>query len=50
MIHFLAWKKGIKSLYYCRSKSIQRTGYVGINEAGPNFEDIKPEVKSQPEK
>ncbi len=24
MIHFQAWKKGLKSLYYCRSKSIQR--------------------------
>jgi ribonucleoside-diphosphate reductase alpha chain len=23
-LHFQAWKKGIKSLYYCRSKSIQR--------------------------
>ncbi len=23
-IHWLAWKKGVKSLYYCRSKSIQR--------------------------
>ncbi len=23
-IHFQAWKKGVKSLYYCRSKSIQR--------------------------
>lgn len=23
-IHFDAWKKGVKSLYYCRSKSIQR--------------------------
>jgi len=23
-IHFMAWKKGVKSLYYCRSKSIQR--------------------------
>ena len=23
-IHFRAWKKGVKSLYYCRSKSIQR--------------------------
>jgi ribonucleoside-diphosphate reductase alpha chain len=23
-IHFLAWKRGLKSLYYCRSKSIQR--------------------------
>nr|WP_238523030.1 ribonucleoside-diphosphate reductase subunit alpha [Neorickettsia risticii] len=24
-LHFLGWKKGLKSLYYCRSKSIQRT-------------------------
>jgi len=23
-IHMLAWKRGVKSLYYCRSKSIQR--------------------------
>jgi ribonucleoside-diphosphate reductase alpha chain len=23
-LHYLAWKKGVKSLYYCRSKSIQR--------------------------
>ena len=23
-IHYMAWKKGVKSLYYCRSKSIQR--------------------------
>jgi ribonucleoside-diphosphate reductase alpha chain len=23
-IHMAAWKKGVKSLYYCRSKSIQR--------------------------
>lgn len=24
MLHFTAWKKGVKSLYYCRSKSVQR--------------------------
>ena len=24
LIHFMAWKKGVKSLYYCRSKSLQR--------------------------
>lgn len=24
MLHYLAWKKGVKSLYYCRSKSLQR--------------------------
>ncbi len=27
-IHWLAWKKGVKSLYYCRSKSVQRADVV----------------------
>ena len=27
-IHFMAWKKGVKSLYYCRSNSIQRADKV----------------------
>ena len=27
-IHYQAWKKGLKSLYYCRSKSIQRAEVV----------------------
>jgi ribonucleoside-diphosphate reductase alpha chain len=27
-IHYQAWKKGLKSLYYCRSKSIQRAENV----------------------
>ena len=27
-VHMLAWKKGVKSLYYCRSKSIQRSENV----------------------
>ena len=30
-IHYQAWKKGLKSLYYCRSKSIQRA--ENINDA-----------------
>jgi ribonucleoside-diphosphate reductase alpha chain len=28
-IHFQAWKRGVKSLYYCRSKSLQRSESVG---------------------
>ncbi|MFN8833433.1 MAG: ribonucleoside-diphosphate reductase subunit alpha, partial [Alphaproteobacteria bacterium] len=28
MLHFMAWKKGVKSMYYCRSKSIQRADKV----------------------
>lgn len=27
-IHFQAWKKGVKSLYYCRSRSVQRSDKV----------------------
>jgi ribonucleoside-diphosphate reductase alpha chain len=27
-IHFMAWKRGVKSLYYCRSLSIQRADAV----------------------
>lgn len=29
MLHWQAWEKGVKSLYYCRSKSIQRAGFAG---------------------
>jgi len=29
MLHWTAWEKGIKSLYYCRSKSISRAGFAG---------------------
>ena len=42
-IHFQAWKKGLKSLYYCRSKSIQRAENVN----GGLSEDITKNVHSQ---
>jgi ribonucleoside-diphosphate reductase alpha chain len=29
MLHWTAWKRGVKSLYYCRSKSIQRAAFAG---------------------
>ncbi len=32
-IHFQAWKKGLKSLYYCRSKSIQRAENVSAGSS-----------------
>jgi ribonucleoside-diphosphate reductase alpha chain len=32
MLHWTAWEKGVKSLYYCRSKSIQRAEKVGAEE------------------
>ena len=37
-IHFQAWKKGLKSLYYCRSKSIQRAENI---EAGSSTDVTK---------
>jgi len=39
-IHYQAWKKGLKSLYYCRSKSIQRA--ENVNDA--NSTDITANV------
>ena len=29
MLHWTAWQKGLKSLYYCRSKSISRAAFAG---------------------
>ena len=40
MLHFRAWEMGIKSLYYLRSKSIQRAGFAGGVEAD-NTPDLK---------
>ncbi|HEY7006562.1 MAG TPA: ribonucleoside-diphosphate reductase subunit alpha [Sphingomicrobium sp.] len=43
MLHFRAWELGIKSLYYIRSKSVQRAGFAGGVEA-----DNTPELKEIP--
>ena len=32
MLHWQAWEKGVKSLYYCRSKSVQRASFAGAEE------------------
>lgn len=29
MLHWTAWEQGLKSLYYCRSKSVQRAAFAG---------------------
>jgi ribonucleoside-diphosphate reductase alpha chain len=34
-IHFMAWKRGVKSLYYCRSLSIQRADNVSEKAVAP---------------
>ena len=51
-IHFQAWKKGLKSLYYCRSKSIQRA--ENVNDANStditaNVYKAKKQQDNQPE-
>ena len=40
MLHYRAWELGIKSLYYLRSKSVQRAGFAGGVEA-----DNTPELR-----
>ncbi|SFJ72296.1 ribonucleoside-diphosphate reductase subunit alpha [Caulobacter sp. UNC279MFTsu5.1] len=37
MLHWQAWERGVKSLYYLRSKSVQRASYAGsdVALAGP---------------
>ncbi len=51
MLHFRAWELGIKSLYYCRSKSVQRAGFAGGVEADntPMLKNIQVEVKDYDE-
>ncbi len=34
MLHFRAWELGVKSLYYLRSKSVQRAGFAGGENSG----------------
>jgi ribonucleoside-diphosphate reductase alpha chain len=44
MLHFRAWELGIKSLYYLRSKSVQRAGFAGGVEADNTSEAPKYEL------
>jgi ribonucleoside-diphosphate reductase alpha chain len=48
-IHFTAWKKGVKSLYYCRSKSIQRAESNASWTRARESEGREPELSAQPE-
>ena len=42
MLHFTAWERGVKSLYYLRSKSVQRAAYAGGEaRAAIEFKDGK---------
>jgi ribonucleoside-diphosphate reductase alpha chain len=51
MLHFRAWELGIKSLYYLRSRSVQRAGFVGGVEADntPELKKIEVDLKDYDE-
>ena len=51
MLHFRAWEMGIKSLYYCRSTSIQRASFAGGVEADntPDLRQIEVEMRDYDE-
>ncbi|WP_338050400.1 ribonucleoside-diphosphate reductase subunit alpha [Pseudaquidulcibacter saccharophilus] len=50
MLHWSAWEKGIKSLYYCRSKSVQRAAVAGRDGydkgENPDVVDMKSAAKT----
>ncbi len=46
MLHYRAWELGIKSLYYLRSKSVQRAGFAGGVEADNTSEAPKYELQT----
>lgn len=48
MLHYQAWEKGIKSLYYLRSKSVQRAGFAGGVEADNTADAPKIELSAGP--
>jgi ribonucleoside-diphosphate reductase alpha chain len=42
MLHWTAWERGVKSLYYCRSKSVQRAGFAGVEADNTRVLAVKP--------
>ena len=48
MLHWSAWEKGVKSLYYLRSKSVQRAAFAGADAKGdePEVDPNQPDLFS----
>ncbi len=46
MLHWQAWEKGVKSLYYCRSKSVQRAGFAGSEDADEGETEMEKAMKA----
>ena len=39
MLHWTAWERGCKSLYYLRSKSVQRAAFAGVEAVAAVIDD-----------
>jgi ribonucleoside-diphosphate reductase alpha chain len=48
MLHWTAWEKGVKSLYYCRSKSVQRAGFANGKRASRDEAAVEREAATEP--
>jgi ribonucleoside-diphosphate reductase alpha chain len=46
LIHLMAWKNGLKSLYYCRSDGMRKADKVGKSVMRERIEDMKDMLKS----
>ncbi len=45
MLHWSAWERGVKSLYYLRSKSVQRAAFAGAEDkAEPEVDPNQPDL------
>lgn len=46
LIHLMAWKQGLKSLYYCRSDAMRKADKVGTKVERERIEDMKDMLKT----
>lgn len=42
MLHWSAWERGVKSLYYLRSKSVQRAAFAGAEDKASGEAEVDP--------
>jgi len=42
MLHWSAWERGVKSLYYLRSKSVQRAAFAGAEDKAAGEAEVDP--------
>src|ERR1700744_1233434 len=46
MLHYQAWERGVKSLYYLRSKSVQRAAFAGAELVGEAVDSFLPSERT----